>query len=94
LGADAGTGVLAAGSGQVIYAGWLGSYGNAIIIDHGKGLSTLYAHLSSIAVREGEAVNRGERIGNVGSTGLSTGPHLHFEVRKNGDPVNPTSYIM
>jgi murein DD-endopeptidase MepM/ murein hydrolase activator NlpD len=85
--------IAAAGSGVVIQAGWNGGYGNAVMIDHGNGLATLYGHQSSIAVSNGESVTRGETIGYVGSTGASTGPHLHFETRVNGTPVNPCPYI-
>ncbi len=85
--------IRAADSGTVIYATWMGGYGNVIIINHGGGISTLYAHQSSLAVAAGASVSRGQVIGYVGSTGFSTGPHLHFEVRVNGSPVDPMGYI-
>jgi murein DD-endopeptidase MepM/ murein hydrolase activator NlpD len=93
LGAAYGTPIAAAGSGTVIYAGWLGGYGNLTVIDHGGGLATAYGHQSRIAVSVGQQVARGEIIGYVGSTGHSTGPHLHFEVRVNGQPVDPLGYL-
>lgn len=87
----------AADGGQVIFAGWKGGYGKAIMINHGnrngKNLVTLYGHLSQISVSNGQNVSKGQVIGREGSTGYSTGPHLHFEVRVNGAPVNPTSYL-
>jgi len=89
IGAGAGSPVYAAGAGEVFFASWRGGYGQCIIILHGGGISTLYGHLSQIRVRAGQSVRRGQHIGAVGSTGLSTGPHLHFEVRRNGAPVNP-----
>ncbi|OPZ88138.1 MAG: Murein hydrolase activator EnvC precursor [bacterium ADurb.Bin429] len=89
IGAPSGTPIHAAGAGEVIYAGWRGGYGNTVMIDHGRGRVTLYAHMSSIGVRVGRVVSRGQTIGRVGSTGLSTGPHLHYELRINGTPVNP-----
>ncbi|QGG49234.1 murein hydrolase activator EnvC family protein [Heliorestis convoluta] len=91
--ASSGTPILAAQTGVVIFAGNSGGYGNTVIIDHGGGTSTLYAHMSVIGVREGQTVQKGARIGAVGSTGWSTGPHLHFEVREKGHPVNPMPYI-
>jgi len=93
LAASYGTAFHAAKSGTVLYAGWKTGYGNTIIIDHGGGVSTLYGHASKLAVSAGQHVNAGQYIGNVGSTGWSTGPHLHFEVRKNGSPVNPLPYL-
>lgn len=92
-GASAGTTIRAAGSGTVVWSGPRGGYGNAVIIDHGNTLATLYAHQSRVAVSVGSVVQRGQTIGYVGSTGFSTGPHLHFEVRRLGTPVNPTLYL-
>ncbi len=89
IAAPRGSPVLAAADGTVAYAGWFGGYGKIVILDHGEGVSTLYAHLSSILTQEGRQVRRGQLIGRVGSTGYSTGPHAHFEVRYNGVPVNP-----
>ncbi len=93
IGADMGTPVKAAASGTIISAGWYGGYGNYILIDHGGGMSTGYGHLSRIDVGNGQQVQRGQIIGAVGSTGASTGPHLHFEVRISGKPVDPTAYL-
>lgn len=91
--ASYGSTIRAADSGTVIFAGWYGGYGRAVIIDHGKGITTLYGHTSQLFVSEGQAVQRGQAIAAVGSTGLSTGPHLHFEVRRNGTAVNPADYL-
>jgi len=93
FGADYGSMIRAADSGIVIFAGWYGGYGYAVVIDHGNGIATLYGHTSKLYVAEGQAVKRGEAIAAVGSTGLSTGPHLHFEVRKDGEPVDPMAYL-
>jgi len=93
FGGGYGAPVYAAAEGTVISASTLGGYGNTIIIDHGSGMSTVYAHLSKIHVRSGSRVRRGQKIGAIGSTGLSTGPHLHFEIRRNGKAINPASYL-
>jgi murein DD-endopeptidase MepM/ murein hydrolase activator NlpD len=93
LGAPSGSPIAAAAPGTVIYAGWLGGYGNLVVIDHGGGLATAYGHQSRIAVGVGQHVEQGETIGYVGSTGHSTGPHLHFEVRLNGQPADPLGYL-
>lgn len=90
--APSGANILAPEDGEVISTGWLGGYGNHIVIDHGGGLSTMFAHLSTILVREGQEVQRGQVIGRVGSTGWSTGPHLHFSVLLRGEPTNPMNY--
>jgi murein DD-endopeptidase MepM/ murein hydrolase activator NlpD len=89
FGAKIGAPVYAAADGEVFFASWRGGYGRCIILLHGGSMSTLYGHLSRIDVRQGQSIHRGQVIGAVGSTGLSTGPHLHFEVRRNGVPVNP-----
>lgn len=91
--APTGMPLLAAAPGEVIFAGWRSGYGNTTIVDHGGGLATLYAHQSSIGVSEGDVVLRSEKIGAAGSTGFATGPHLHFEVRINGTPVDPLPYL-
>src|SRR3989339_110807 len=82
--------ILAADSGEIIFAGWWDGYGKAVVIDHGRGMSTVYAHLSRIYATVGSKILKGQTIGLEGSTGYSTGPHLHFEIRKKGTPVNPT----
>jgi murein DD-endopeptidase MepM/ murein hydrolase activator NlpD len=88
-----GTPVHAAQSGRVIIAGWMGGYGNLVVIDHGGGLSTAYGHNSSFAVGAGSSVSQGQVVAYSGSTGNSTGPHVHFEVRVNGSPVDPLGYL-
>jgi murein DD-endopeptidase MepM/ murein hydrolase activator NlpD len=88
-----GTAIHATSEGTVITAGWEGGYGNTVVIRHAFGIETLYAHLSSIDVRVGQRVSRGDRIGGMGTTGRSTGVHLHYEVRLGGTPVNPMTYI-
>lgn len=93
IGAPNGSTVVAAAGGTVVYAGWYSGYGLAVVINHGDGIATLYAHHSSLSVSTGQKVGRGQRVGAVGSTGYSTGPHLHFEVRKNGTPVDPMPYF-
>jgi len=91
--APVGTNILAASDGIVIYSDWLGTYGKVVMVDHGGGIVTLYAHNSSLLVSEGEYVSRGQPIAKVGNTGNSTGPHLHFEVRKNGVYVDPIPWL-
>lgn len=93
IAAPSGTAIKAVDKGTVIYTGALGAYGNVVIIDHGDGISSMYAHQSRIQARENQNVAKGQVIGRVGSTGWSTGAHLHFEVRKNGNPINPWSYL-
>ncbi len=93
IGAGYGTSIKAVDGGTVILSGWCGGYGNTVIIDHGKGVSTLYAHASRLYVSKGETVSKGQVVAAVGSTGYSTGPHLHFEFRQNGVPVNPWGFL-
>jgi len=93
IGAQYGAQIIAAASGTVKFAAWNGGYGNCVIIDHGGGVSTLYAHMSSISVSAGQYIEAGGQVGKVGSTGNSTGPHLHFEVIINGVAVNPMQYF-
>ena len=90
---DYGDSIHAAAAGTVIYAGWISGYGNAVIINHGGGVQTLYGHNQSLNVSEGQQVSQGQVISYCGSTGNSTGPHCHFEVRVNGEPVNPLNYL-
>ncbi|MBB4284964.1 M23 family metallopeptidase [Roseospira goensis] len=91
--APPGTPVVAPAAGKVVYAGWRGRYGRTIEISHGLGLTTLYAHLSKITVETGESVSRGDLIGQVGNSGRSTGPHLHYEIRVKGTPRNPAKFM-
>lgn len=93
IGGDYGLPIVAAASGTVIHAGWISGYGYTVIIDHGGGITTLYGHNESLLVGEGESVSQGQTIAMCGSTGNSTGPHCHFEVRENGEPVSPYSYL-
>lgn len=93
IGGDYGMPIYAAAGGTVIYAGWISGYGNAVIVDHGGGVTTLYGHNDSLNVSEGENVAQGQVIAMCGSTGNSTGPHCHFEVRENGEPVSPYGYL-
>ena len=88
-----GTAIWASDGGTVTYADWKGTYGYCVIIDHGNGVQTLYAHCSSLLVQKGQKVAQGENIAKVGSTGRSTGPHVHFEIIKNGNHVNPLNYV-
>lgn len=93
IGASTGTTIKAANSGTVIFSGWKGTLGKLVVISHGNGIQTYYGHCSSLLVSAGETVSSGQAIAKVGSTGRSTGPHLHFEIRVNGSAINPQSYI-
>ena len=93
IGCSSGKDILAAASGKVIMSQVYGGYGNCVMIDHGGGIVTLYGHASKLCVSKGDVVKRGQVVAKVGSTGRSTGPHLHFEVRKNGEYVNPMKYF-
>ncbi len=97
IGGPNGGSIKASNDGRVIFAGWYGGYGQVVILDHGvvrgQAITTLYAHMSSISVSKGQVVKRGQQVGREGSTGYSTGPHCHFEVRVNGQPRNPLNYI-
>ncbi|MGH2699908.1 MAG: murein hydrolase activator EnvC family protein [Actinomycetota bacterium] len=93
IGAGYGSAVFAASGGRVVFAGTMSGYGNAIVVDHGGGVGTTYNHLSGFSVGQGSSVSRGQTIGSVGCTGYCTGPHLHFEVRIGGSPVDPMPYL-
>ncbi|MCX5750489.1 MAG: peptidoglycan DD-metalloendopeptidase family protein [Candidatus Saganbacteria bacterium] len=93
IAAPYGSSIMAADGGEVIFSGWWDGYGKAVVIDHGDGLSTVYGHMSRIYADNGSKIGKGEVIGLVGSTGYSTGPHLHFEVRKNGKPTDPLKWL-
>ena len=93
IGIGYGKSIIAAQSGKVMHAGWYGGYGKVVMIDHGGGIVTLYAHNSKLLVKEGQRVERGQVISKCGSTGMSTGPHLHFEVRENAEYVDPLKYV-
>nr|MDP9467024.1 M23 family metallopeptidase [Actinomycetota bacterium] len=91
--APIGATVRAAESGTVLIAGSATGYGSLVVVGHGGSLSTAYAHMSIISVRSGQRVERGQKVGEVGNEGNSTGPHLHFEVRRDGEPVDPSGYV-
>ena len=93
IGVDYGTPILAAGSGTIVYSGWLGGYGYAVMVDHGNGLVTLYAHNQELNVNEGQQVAQGDVIAYAGATGYATGPHCHFEVRVHGEVTEPLDYL-
>lgn len=94
IGADSGSRILAARDGNVSFSGVLDGYGNYIILDHGNGVQTAYGHCSKLLVSKGDSVNQGDTIALVGSTGNSTGPHLHFEVKIDDEFINPLDYVM
>lgn len=93
IGIPSGKSIVASQHGKVIHSGWYGGYGKVVMIDHGGGIVTLYAHNSSLLVKEGQQVKKGQNIARAGSTGMSTGPHLHFEVRENGQYIDPLKYL-
>lgn len=93
VGAPTGTSIKAAAGGTVIFSGWKGTLGKLVVVSHGNGVQTYYAHCSSLLVSSGQTVSAGQLIAKVGNTGRSTGPHLHFEIRVNGSAINPQSYI-
>ena len=92
--ARVGTAIQAPGDGVVVEAGWHQGYGNCVKISHGYGYETLYGHMSRISIKVGEHVTKGKKIGEVGDTGLSTAPHLHYEVHYKGNPINPINFCM
>lgn len=93
IAASNGTDIKAAADGTITYSGWMGGYGNLVIISHGNGIQTYYGHCSKLYASVGETVKAGDVIAAVGSTGNSTGNHLHFEIRKNGTQINPQIYL-
>jgi murein DD-endopeptidase MepM/ murein hydrolase activator NlpD len=94
IASDKGTPVIASADGTVNFTGWIGRFGRVVIIDHGFGYRTLYGHLESMNVKKGQSVKRWQTIGTMGSTGRSTGPHLHYEVHKDGRPVDPMPFVL
>jgi len=93
IGNNAGTSIWAAQSGTVIFSGRMSGFGETVIISHGPDVTTLYAHMSRRTATKGSTIGKGQEVGKMGSTGFSTGDHLHFEVRVNGNPVNPRAYL-
>jgi murein DD-endopeptidase MepM/ murein hydrolase activator NlpD len=93
LAVPSGTAVVASAAGTVIYAGWMGGYGNLVVVDHGGGIATAYGHNTGVTVGQGQQVAQGQLIAYSGNTGNSTGPHVHFEVRVNGGAVDPLGYL-
>lgn len=93
IAAPKGTKIVASKSGRISYAGWIRGYGKVVVINHSNGYSTLYAHMSKISVKKGQQVSKGDKIGEVGTTGYSTGPHTHFEIRRFGKKLNPLKYL-
>jgi murein DD-endopeptidase MepM/ murein hydrolase activator NlpD len=93
MSAPSGTAVSAAADGTVEQAGWSSGYGQLVVIDHGNGYETYYGHLSRVDVIEGQSIRQGEKVGAVGSSGRATGPHLHYEVRVGGVPINPYRFL-
>lgn len=93
LAAAKGTPIRASGSGEVVSVGWRGAYGRVVEINHGQGLTTIYAHLDKFIVKKGQTVAAGQNIGQMGNTGRSTGPHLHFEMRVNNIPIDPLKFV-
>ena len=94
IAAPFGNPIISADSGEIIFSGWWDGYGKAIVIDHGRGYTTVYGHMSRVYMQAGQSVAKGQMIGLVGSTGFSTGPHLHFEIRYNGKPIDPLSRLI
>ena len=94
IAATVGTTIVASQDGVITYANWLGVYGQVVFVSHLDGSETRYAHMSHILVSKGQKITQGEKLGEVGNTGFSTGPHLHFEVRIDGKPVNPANYLV
>ncbi|MEZ4893779.1 MAG: M23 family metallopeptidase [Saprospiraceae bacterium] len=92
--ARTGTAIQASGDGTVVETGWHHGYGNCVKISHGYGYQTLYGHMSKITIKKGQKVKKGQKIGEVGDTGLSTAPHLHYEVHYKGNPINPINFCM
>ena len=93
MGAEYKSPILSPGEGKVVYAGWDGSYGRLVEVDHGMGLVTRYGHLNRIMVKEGDHVSRGTVLGQLGCSGRCSGPHVHYEVLVNGKPVNPLKFL-
>jgi murein DD-endopeptidase MepM/ murein hydrolase activator NlpD len=91
--APRGRAIKAAKAGRVEYAGWMGGYGRVVVVRHNDGLSTLYAHCNSLSVRNGQSVSQGQTIASVGTSGRTTGPHLHFEIRQGKSPMNPLKLL-